>query len=190
MSYEDIQKYIIEIVDKKFDFQWVYIILSGIISLIASNVVTYLRTKSQNLATKQDIREITNESESVKMAYSKELSIANQKRELKYNAILNALILLDGNFSELFKDLGDSVKKQFSTIEEARKVHNELILTCENEEILLVFSKLMFGGSSEPPTELLNKFRNLARKELGFGNEIMLDKDKAWIGSIRFEKNT
>ena len=37
---------------------------------------------------------------------------------------------------------------------------------------------------SIPPTDLLNNFRNLIRKELGFGEDIILDRDRAWFGKV------
>ena len=41
------------------------------------------------------------------------------------------------------------------------------------------------------PTDLLNSYRNLVRKELGFGEKIPLDRYKAWFGYGNFEnKNT
>ncbi len=48
-------------------------------------------------------------------------------------------------------------------------------------------------GSEEPgiakkaPTDLLNDFRNLIRKELDFGKPITLNRDRAWFGKVAFE---
>ena len=51
----------------------------------------------------------------------------------------------------------------------------------------------MFGpkerdAENKPPTDLLNDFRNLTRKELGYGNEIPLDRDRAWFGYVNSEE--
>ncbi len=73
--------------------------------------------------------------------------------------------------------------------EDVRKCHSGLLLTCENTEMLELFSLIIFGPKTldidknkVPETVLLNRFRNLARKELGFGNEISFDEDRAWFG--------
>jgi len=38
-----------------------------------------------------------------------------------------------------------------------------------------------------PATDLLNRFRNLIRGELGFGVDIELDRDRAWFGKVGCE---
>lgn len=40
-----------------------------------------------------------------------------------------------------------------------------------------------------PPTDQLNELRNLIRKELGFGSEINLDRERAWFGQIVGDPN-
>ncbi len=88
-----------------------------------------------------------------------------------------------------------SIVKQFATTEQARDCHSKLILACENMEILAVFDEIMFGPkdsaqSKTPPTDSLNRFRNLIRRELGFGIDLELDRDRAWFGKVVFEPNT
>lgn len=51
----------------------------------------------------------------------------------------------------------------------------------------------MFGSKSseqqKPPTDLLNDFRNLVRKELGFGTNLELDRERAWFGNVGSDKD-
>lgn len=162
----------------------------GLVALLWKKTLsTYLTEKGKNLATKEDIAEITTKVEEVKSKIQNEQDIGKQKRELKYNAILNSLALIDANLSNnLQPNEGQQIKKQFATTKEARECHNSLILTCENQKILDLFSKIMFGGSTKAPTMLLNEYRNQVRKELGFGNESELDEKNAWFGYASFEE--
>lgn len=43
------------------------------------------------------------------------------------------------------------------------------------------------GKQPTPPTDLLNEFRNLIRKELGYGHDLELNREKAWFGKVGFE---
>lgn len=86
---------------------------------------------------------------------------------------------------------GQKIKRQHATTEEVRRCHNDLILTSDNIELIEMFSLIMFGNSDtikEAPTTLLNRFRNMIRKDLGFGNEIPLSEEIAWFGYFTGEK--
>lgn len=171
------------------------LIAIGLIFLFWKNTLSsYLTEKGKNLATKEDIGTITQKIEEVKAEIQNTQEIEKQKRQLKYDALLNSLTLIDAHLSHsLLPFLEQKIKKQYATTEEARKCHNNLILTCENKEVLELFSNIMFGAKDErvniePPTDLLNKYRNLVRTELGFGIALDLDRDRAWFGFGNFEK--
>jgi len=194
MNPEEIKKIIETVIDDKIGYYWVYLILSVILSLLTVFVFQYLKEKGRNYATKKDIKDITRKIEDVKAEIQNQQEVEKQKRQLKYDALLQSLTLMDAHLSHLLIPMeGQKIKKQFATVEEARKCHSSLILTCENTEILEMFSLIMFGPKDpntekEPPTDLLNRYRNLVRKELGFGTEIPLDRDRAWFGYANFEK--
>lgn len=193
MKPEEIKSLVQETVKGKTKNFWIYILLSAIIGVASAYSTEFFKNKAQNLATKQDIEEITRKIEDVKAQIENQQEIEKQKRQLKYDALLNSLTLIDAHLSQvLIPNKDQKIKKQFSTVEEARKCHNNLILTCENTEVLDLFSRIMFGPKNkteeEPPTVLLNKYRNMIRKELGFGSELKLDEDRAWIGWVNFEK--
>jgi len=102
--------------------------------------------------------------------------------------------LIDAHLSHtLIPPEGQQITKQFATTEEARTCHNNLILTCEDTKVVELFGLIMFGPKDlsqpkTPPTDLLNQYRNLVRKELGFGSDLDLDRDRAWFGKAIFEK--
>lgn len=150
----------------------------------------YLKQKAENLATKEDIGKITREIESVKAQISREERILKAKYELKYNACLDALALIDAFFSHALRDPdGKPITKENRSTVDARQCHNKLILTCENPVLLDKFLEIFFrnddsGKWIKPPTDLLNEFRNLVRSELGFGAPLTLDRNLAWFGKF------
>ncbi|MAZ26012.1 MAG: hypothetical protein CL868_02910 [Cytophagaceae bacterium] len=197
MEPEELKKIIESVIENKVQYYWLYLVLSVILSLLTVFLFQFLKDKGKNYATKQDIADITRKIEDVKAEVQNQQDVEKQKRQLKYNAILKSLTLIDAHLSHLLiPTKGQKIKKQHASTEEARECHSSLILTCETTEILELFSLIMFGSkdpnaTKEAPTDLLNKYRNLARKELGFGEEIPLDRDLAWFGYGNFEtKNT
>jgi len=195
MNPEQLQKLIETAIENKIEYYWVYPLFYVLSALITTFLFQYLKDKGKNYATKQDIAEITRKVEEVKAGIQNQQDVEKQKRQLKYDALLNALTLIDAHLSQaLIPSQGQKIKKQYATTEETRKCHSDLILTCENAEILEMFSLIMFGPKEKdqeekPLTELLNTFRNLVRKELGFGNEIPLDRDRAWFGYSGLERD-
>ena len=194
MNPEEIKKIIETIIDNKIEYYWLYLILSVILSLVTVFLFQYLKDKGKNYATKQDVANITRKIEDVKAEIQNQQEVEKQKRQLKYDALLQSLTLMDANLSHLLiPGKGQKITKQFATAEEARKCHSSLILTCENTDILKMFSLIMFGpkdpnAEKTPPTDLLKVIEILVRKELGFGTEIPLDRDRAWFGNGNFEQ--
>jgi cell division protein FtsL len=194
MTPEEIKAIIENVLNEKFEYYWLYLLLAVLISLVSVFILQFLKDKGKNYATKQDIASITRKIEDVKAEIQNQQEVEKQKRQLKFDALLKSLNLMDAHLSQvLIPGDGQKIKKQFATTEEARKCHSSLILTCQNTEILEMFSIIMFGqnvpeSEKEPLTDLLNKYRNLVRKELDFGTEIPLDRDIAWFGYGNFEE--
>lgn len=170
------------------------VLLIMIASAAAAFFGAYLKEKAKSTATKEDIEEITRKIESVKIEFGRNKDIESIKYNLRYDACLESLSLIDAHFSHLLKlpKEGDIVK-QFASTAKARECHSKLILSCENIEIVSKFDEIMFGPKNEsetpkPPTDLLNEYRNLIRKELGFGSELALDRDRAWFGKLNCEE--
>jgi cell division protein FtsL len=175
MTPEEIKAIIENVLNEKFEYYWLYLLLAVLISLVSVFILQFLKDKGKNYATKQDIASITRKIEDVKAEIQNQQEVEKQKRQLKFDALLKSLNLMDAHLSQvLIPGDGQKIKKQFATTEEARKCHSSLILTCQNTEILEMFSIIMFGqnvpeSEKEPLTDLLNKYRNLVRKELDFG---------------------
>ncbi|WP_426243433.1 hypothetical protein [Psychrobacter sp. TWP2-1-2] len=155
----------------------------------------YSSEKGKNLATKEDIKEITREIESVKSEYLVELEkfkielseSLHQKNEvwiMKRNACLKALdlanaILSNYEYSNVSKE---NMVPQRESIESARSCFNELACTCESSEVIEQLKKIMFDvGSLDSIVDL----RVAVRKELGFDNtSIDIDRERAFLGKI------
>lgn len=155
-------------------------------------LTAYSTEKGKNLATKEDIGKITREIESVKLEFSNVDSIAQQKRLLKYEACLEALSIIDAHLSHSF--INPNPTPQIVSTEKARAAHSKLILSCDNLEIVEKFGEIYFGPEAgvaqRPLTDLLNEFRNLIRKELGFAiDDLNFDRDRVWIGRSLGDSN-
>lgn len=161
--------------------------------LLKKGLTSYTAEKGKNLATKEDIAEITCKVESVKAELSHASAIEEQRRRMKHEACLEALSAIDAHFSELFKQLKPT--PQPADAAQVREAHSKLILSCDDPAIVQKFSELYFWSKDGPlkdraPTDLLNEFRNLVRKELGFGKELQLDRDRVWIGRVVSDPKT
>jgi hypothetical protein len=117
--------------------------------------------------------------------------IFRKQYDLRYEACLEAFRLIDAHLSHILLDPERKPPpKQYATTEEARTCHYKLILTCVYSETIEAFNDLMFRSENEtrPYTDILNEFRNLVRKELGFGI-IKLDREKAWFAKFAAENS-
>jgi hypothetical protein len=160
--------------------------------ILKNYLPSYFTEKGKNLATKEDIAEITRRIEAVKLEIEASKAVQQAKRNLKHEACLEALCLVDAHLSHKFiAPENGRLIKQHATTEAARRCHSKLILACDDTRIVEKFSDLMFGQRvrpEKPLTDVLNEFRNLIRKELGFGEELTLDRDRAWFGALICEK--
>jgi len=188
MSPEEIKK-IIESQNQKVI---IYYIISLIVFLILSFLIEFFKSKGQNLATKQDIESITQKVEDVKAAVQNNQEVERQRRELKYNALLKTLKLIDAYISNRWLPTKDTpITKQYASAEEFRDCQNQLILTCENSELINLFYELTSAPNNSSigsEMKLLDSYRKLVREELGFGkNTLSLDTNKVWFGSVNSE---
>ena len=74
---------------------WISIVLIGIIVLITSFLGSYIRRKGQNLATKEDLSEITNKIEGIKADYAKNIETSRKDQYLDSALIPRNFELLD-----------------------------------------------------------------------------------------------
>lgn len=153
--------------------------------LLRNSLTAYASEKGKNLATKEDVAEITALVESAKVAIQQQDRFAAKKYELKYAACQNLLRIVDAQLSYVIKqdNAGNptEVDRQFATAEEIRRCHNEIILSIDNREIIKIFLDILTGLSSNSIVDL-DMLRGLIRTELGFVGEAHSDAVATWIG--------
>lgn len=193
MNPQDIQETVLMIVKDQNSIQLSIIIGSIFLAFIFQLIAVYYKARSLNKATREDIGKITSIVEDVKIKFNSLIETEKLKRDLKYEALQKSLNLIDSYISHFILD--STITKQYSTAEETRKCHNSLILTCDNNEIISTFEKIMMDPK---PTDAegtqfvlkqLEKYRALIRAEMGFGPSINTHYNKIWIGSVPYEKH-
>jgi hypothetical protein len=98
MNPEQVYEIIRKALDEGVSLHTWTLLLVGAIALIGGYLGSYVRTKARNLATKEDIEEITNKVESIKAEYAKQLELLKQEhsqlmqlQELKHKLSVAAL---------------------------------------------------------------------------------------------------
>ncbi len=162
--------------------------------LMKYTLPNYLKEKGKNIATKEDIAEITKKIETVKVELNKMDRINEKKYEIKYLACLKALEIIDAIMSHTMGTDNDknpiTIPKQYSDEETTRKCHNELLLSVDNQELIKIFLEIIVNKSPDYPyTESLNKVRSLIRGELGFEGEFYEDKKNTWVAIVGCKKS-
>ncbi|MGB3343709.1 MAG: hypothetical protein WBA61_07340 [Aequorivita sp.] len=93
---EDIHDIISKTIQNELKYQWLYILFSTVVGVVLAFIITYFRKKADNLATKQDIQQITDKIEAVKTEYSKQLEkfkggqqLKSKRIEILYNLLID-----------------------------------------------------------------------------------------------------
>ncbi len=90
--------------------EWIQLFLIIILSLLFKNYLTkYLEEKAKNLATKEDISDITEKIEAVKFEHNKRLDEIKNKNDLLYSEIKSRKERLNSKQFELYNDLWSSL---------------------------------------------------------------------------------
>jgi hypothetical protein len=128
----------------------------------------------------------------IKAAIKSEAFVQRSIFELKREACLEALTVVDSALSQREWKQGGKVlpvAKQSLDIAAARSAYNKLSLTCRNPVIVELYAKTL--GLRAPDEALENSngdlivdLRNAMREELGFGQVLNFDRNKAWIGNL------
>ncbi len=151
---------------------------------------SYMAEKGKNLATKEDVADITRLVESAKAEIQHQDRFLAKKYSLAYDACLDMLRILDAQICHMIQTDNDGnpvqVDKQYATVEEIRSCHNRLLLALDNPRILELFIGIMTGGSSNPIIDL-TEIRTLVRNQLGFRELAYVDPVKTWIGNSRIK---
>ena len=112
MKPEDIKKIVDDLISSKTKYLWVYILLSFILGMVATFISSYVITKSQGLATKSDITDLTKKVEEVKSEYLKQLEVFKgnlliknpQKKDLYDKVIALRIFIIKAINDKQFND--------------------------------------------------------------------------------------
>lgn len=147
----------------------------------------YMKEKGKNLATKEDIQDLTALTEEVKVLYQTQQYRYEHIYDIKKEVIQESLDVLDDYLSWLNYDNGNIPIRKRITEEDltfrARKCYNELVLTCESNMLPELFLKIIFDEKSNT-MELYNAYRNESRKEMGLEMELDLSKESIFISRV------
>jgi hypothetical protein len=116
---------------------------------------------------------------------------SHTKWEIKRNACLKALSIIDAHFSNLKwsgtdskgkpLELGSMEKQPMPSIQEVRQCYNELTLSCDEQAVPMLYKRCLLQSVK---AEVVVDLRNAIRKELGFGAPVDFDRSQAFIMRI------
>ncbi len=113
--------------------------------------------------------------------------LARERWRLKRRACLKALDVIDRVLTQANYPNSRLVPEwRDVTVDELREVYNHLALSLDKRDVLDLYCALL-GFRSENDPEIIMKqsiiqeFRNAIRRELGFGTDLDLDKERVWI---------
>ncbi|MCO8250207.1 hypothetical protein [Comamonas thiooxydans] len=162
-----------------------FLIALGLISvgaLLQYWLAPYMKERAKNSALAIDVARLTELTDQVKKNLDRIEKVYDKKYQMKHDACLDALKIVDARISTIFTENNpdeSKVDRQYSTIEETRHTHNRLVLSVDNPEILRLFMNILCNIGN--PIENLAEMRNLIRTELNFSGMIEIDKEKTWI---------
>lgn len=139
---------------------------------------------------------INKATEELRLKYESISRVEEYKFKLKYEACLEALEVVDEYYltamakqiRELFREHELEILNPIELGKKARKCHNRLVVSCDNQELILLFRRCLNIENQPETMGLIVDFRGAIRRELGFGTEVIdLNKDLAWIGTLGAE---
>lgn len=160
MTPEEIETLIEKLIKNEVEYLWIYIILSAIITLVITYITEYVKGKGKNLATKQDIKDLTKKVEDVKSEYAKQFEVfkgGQQIKNVKTEALYDSTIRLKA-----------------------------LMIELKNENSLLVKFDGLFAESKDLITRINSDV--IFSKELVQESEILLTDYNEWMRLVRHSK--
>jgi hypothetical protein len=150
---------------------------------------------------------ISRAAEDLKLQYNSLTRIDEHKFKLKYEACLEALVIVDEYFKVSHYNKHGNILEKINKAENtdfskelieltnpidlsnrARNCHNKLVLSCDLPETVNAFRVCLAICTNQAGTNLFNdivELRNTIRLELGFGNNFVdTDPEKAWISMV------
>ena len=109
MTPEELKSVIEKTIGQQFDNYWIYLLLSILIALITTYLVQYLKEKAKNLATKEDVADITSKVEEVKQSYKIKFDEIQQKNDLIFSELKESKSRYNSKQFELYNELWSSL---------------------------------------------------------------------------------
>lgn len=109
MTPEQIEAVIETAIAHEFNDAWIYILLASCLSLLVAFLYQYFKEKGKNLATKEDIEDITDKVESVKSSHKVEFDKIQKENEVIYSEINDTKIRYNSKQFELYNQLWSSL---------------------------------------------------------------------------------
>lgn len=148
---------------------------------------SYMKEKGKNLATKEDIQDLTALTEEIKVLYQTQQYRYEHIYDIKKEVIQESLDVLDDYFSwETFSSGVIPIRKDMDEKEltlKVRKCYNQLVLTCESNVLPELFLKMVMDSNLDK-LELYNAYRNAARKEMGLEKVLELDEKSVFLSRV------
>ena len=106
---EKIQSIIEKTINQQFENYWIYLLLSVIITLMASFLFQYFKEKGKNLAIIEDLKKITSQVETIKQNYKIEFDEIQKKNDLIFNELKESKNRYNSKQFELYNELWSSL---------------------------------------------------------------------------------
>ena len=119
----------------------------------------------------------------VERRLQRDLAVDQARWEIKRAACLEALSAVDAVWSNQNWGGADVEKSAPPPIEDVRRLHNGLLLTCEQGAVPDLYLKCL-GVRGPIGGDLIVDLRSAIRRELGFGDPLIGDRENAWIGRV------
>ena len=109
MTPEKIQSIIEKAINQQFENYWLYLLLSILLALVSSYLFQYFKEKGKNLATKEDIADITSAVENVTNDYKIEFDKIQKKNDVIFSEIKDTKHRYNSKQFELYNELWSSL---------------------------------------------------------------------------------
>lgn len=109
MTPEKLQSIVETAIGNQFENYWFYLLLSVFFALMSSYLMQYINEKGKNLATKEDITDITSKVEDVKQSYKIEFDEIQKKNDLIFNELKESKNRYNSKQFEQYNELWSSL---------------------------------------------------------------------------------
>lgn len=166
MTPEALKDIVESVINQKFQYYHWYLFGAIFISVLIAYFISYLKEKGKNLATKEDIEEITNKVESVKQEYKKEFDLIQKQNDAHFSELKNIKDRYNSKQFEIYNNLWVSlIELKFSadtlwdeaTIPKLRNLSKKV---AEAQKSIEISSLLLENDDYRELNNLIDKFND------------------------------